>query len=186
MGGALIPLIALGMPGSVITAVLLGALVLHGLQPGSLLFRQNPEAIHAIIGTMLVANVAMFLLMLVGARWIAKLSVVPRKILSPLVVLSCLWGAYTLSSRWFDVFVMLGFGILGWLMERFRIPLAPFVIGFVLAPVAEENLCAGLMASGGSYLPLLTRPVSLAFIVLAVFLLARKETKRKKPQDIIS
>ena len=181
VGGALIPLIALGMPGSVITAVLLGALVLHGLQPGPLLFRQNPEAIHAIIGTMLVANVVMFLLMLVGARWIAKLSAVPRKILSPLVVLSCLWGAYALSSRWFDVFVMLGFGILGWLMERLRIPLAPFVIGFVLAPVAEENLCAGLMASGGSYLPLLTRPVSLAFIVLAVFLLARKETKRKKP-----
>ena len=186
VGGALIPLIALGMPGSVITAVLLGALVLHGLQPGPLLFRQNPEAIHAIIGTMLVANVVMFLLMLVGARWIAKLSAVPRKILSPLVVLSCLWGAYALSGRWFDVFVMLGFGILGWLMERFKIPLAPFVIGFVLAPVAEENLCAGLMASGGSYLPLLTRPVSLAFIILAVFLLARKETKRKKPQDLVS
>ncbi|MEM9280392.1 MAG: tripartite tricarboxylate transporter permease [Verrucomicrobiota bacterium] len=186
VGGALIPLIALGMPGSVITAVLLGALILHGLQPGPLLFRQNPEAIHAIIGTMLVANIVMFLLMLVGARWVAKLSAVPRAILSPLVVLSCLWGAYALSGRWFDVFVMIGFGIAGWAMERLKLPLAPFVIGFVLAPVAEENLCAGLMASGGSYLPMLTRPVSLAFIGLALFLLARKETQRKKPQDLIS
>jgi len=180
VGGALIPLISLGMPGSVITAVLLGALVLHGLQPGPLLFRQNPEAINAIIGTMLIANVVMFLIMVIGARWIAKLSAVPRVILSPLVVLSCLWGAYALSGRWFDVFVMIGFGFLGWLMEHLKIPLAPFVIGFVLAPVAEENLCAGLMASGGSYLPLLARPVSLAFIVLAVFLLARKENNHKK------
>tara|TARA_R110002096_G_scaffold113320_8_gene246397 strand:+ start:7276 stop:8739 length:1464 start_codon:yes stop_codon:yes gene_type:complete len=186
VGGALIPLIALGMPGSVITAVLLGALILHGLQPGPLLFRQNPEAVHAIIGTMLIGNIVMFLLMLIGAKWIAKLSAVPRKILSPLVFISCLWGSYALSGRWFDVFVMLGFGIAGWLMERLKLPLAPFVIGFVLAPVAEENLCAGLMASGGSYLPLFTRPVSLVFIVLAGFLLARKETKRKKPQDLVS
>jgi putative tricarboxylic transport membrane protein len=174
------------MPGSVITAVLLGALVLHGLQPGPLLFRQNPEAIHAIIGTMLVSNIAMFLLMLVGARWISKLSAVPRIVLWPLVIISCLWGAHALSGRWFDVFVMLGFGLLGWLMERLKLPLAPFVIGFVLAPVAEENLCAGLMASGGTYLPLFTRPVALAFILLAAFLLARKESKRKTPQDLVS
>ncbi len=186
VGGALIPLIALGVPGSVIGAVLLGALILHGLQPGPLLFRQNPEAVHAIIGTMFLGNIVMFCLMLGGARWIARLSAVPRKILSPLVFISCLWGAYALSGRWFDVIIMLGFGVVGWLMERLKLPLAPFVIGFVLAPVAEENLCAGLMASGGTYLPLVTRPVSLIFLVLAGLLLARKENQRKKPQDLVS
>lgn len=173
VGGALIPLLALGVPGSVIGAVLLGALVVHGLQPGPLLFRQNPEAVHAIIGTMLVANVMMCGLMLCSARWIARISTVPKRFLWPLVFLSCVWGAYALGARWFDVSVMLAFGIVGWLMESARTPLSAFVIGFVLAPVAEENLCAGLMASGGSYLPLLTRPVSLTFLVLALFLVLR-------------
>ena len=85
VGGALIPLIALGIPGSVIGAVLLGALIFHGLIPGPLLFRQNPEAVHAIIGTVLVANVMMYLIMLCGARWIARLSTIPKKLLLPVL-----------------------------------------------------------------------------------------------------
>ena len=182
VGGALIPLIALGVPGSVIGAVLLGALIVHGLQPGPLLFRQNPEAVHAIIGTVLVANVMMYLVMLGCARWIAKLSAVPKKILFPLVTACCIWGAYALNGLWFDVVVMLAFGVLGWRMEIAKLPLAAFVIGFVLAPVAEENLCAGLMASGGSYLPLLTRPISLCFLITAVVLLLwKKKGSANKP-----
>jgi putative tricarboxylic transport membrane protein len=180
VGGALIPLIALGVPGSVIGAVLLGALIVHGLQPGPLLFRQNPEAVHAIIGTVLLANVVMFGLMLFAARWIARLAVVPRAVLFPIVLVSCIWGAHALSGSWFDVGVMLGFGVVGWLMERGRLPLAAFVIGFVLAPIAEENLCAGLMASGGSYAPLVTRPASLLLLVVAGALLLRKESFWKK------
>ena len=92
VGGALIPLIALGVPGSVIGAVLLGALIVHGLQPGPLLFRQNPDAVHAIIGTVLVANLMMYLIMVGCARWIARLSFVPKKILFPLVAGCCIWG----------------------------------------------------------------------------------------------
>lgn len=175
VGGALIPLIALGVPGSVIGAVLLGALIVHGLQPGPLLFRQNPEAVHAIIGTVLAANLMMYLLMLGGARWIARLSAVPKVILFPLVTACCIWGAYALNGLWFDVGVMLVFGVVGWRMEKARLPLAAFVIGFVLAPVAEENLCAGLMASGGSYAPLITRPISLGFLAIAAILLFRKK-----------
>ena len=174
VGGALIPLIALGVPGSVIGAVLLGALVVHGLQPGPLLFKQNPEAVHAIIGAVLVANVMMYFLMLVGARWIARLSAVPQKVLVPVITLCCVWGAYALNDQAVDVVVMFTFGVLGWRMEKARLPLAAFVIGFVLAPVAEENLCAGLMASGGSYMPLFTRPLSLLMLVTAAALLLRK------------
>lgn len=178
VGGALIPLIALGIPGSVIGAVLLGALIVHGLQPGPLLFRQNPEAVHAIIGTVLVANVFMYILMLGCARWIAKLSSVPKKILFPLVTICCVWGAYALNNLWFDVGIMLLFGTIGWWMEKAKLPLAAFVIGFVLAPVAEENICAGLMASGGSYLPLLTRPISLCLLITASALLLWKRKAR--------
>jgi len=178
VGGALIPLIALGIPGSVIGAVLLGALVLHGLQPGPLLFRQNPVAVEAIIGAVLVANVLMAALMLGGARWMAKLAAVPRVVLWPVVFGSCVFGAHQLNGRWFDVGVMLVFGVVGFAMERWRLPLAAFVIGFVLAPVAEENLCAGLMASGGSYAPLVTRPISLLLLLAAAVLLI---WKRKVP-----
>ncbi|MEM7383414.1 MAG: tripartite tricarboxylate transporter permease [Verrucomicrobiota bacterium] len=175
VGGALIPLLALGVPGSVIGAVLLGALVVHGLQPGPLLFRQNPEAVHAIMSTMLLANVMMAGLMLFSARWIARLATVPKRFLWPLVFLSCVWGAYALGGRWFDVGVMLAFGVGGWKMEQARLPLSAFVIGFVLAPVAEEHLCAGLMASGGSFLPVVVRPVSLAFLFLSAVLVFRKK-----------
>ena len=174
VGGALIPLIALGIPGSVIGAVLLGALVLHGLQPGPLLFRQNPAAVEAIIGAALVANLMMAALMLGGARWMARLAAVPRILLWLVVFGSCVYGAFQLNERWFDVGVMLAFGMAGFAMERWRLPLAAFVIGFVLAPVAEENLCAGLMASGGSYAPLVTRPISLLLLLAAAGLLIWK------------
>ena len=174
VGGALIPLIALGIPGSVIGAVLLGALVLHGLQPGPLLFRQNPAAVEAIIGAVLVANFLMAVLMLCGARWMAKLAAVPRAVLWPVVFGSCVFGAFQLNGRGFDVGVMLAFGVVGFAMEHWRLPLAAFVIGFVLAPVAEENLCAGLMASGGSYAPLVTRPISLLLLLTAAGLLIWK------------
>jgi len=189
VGGALIPLIALGVPGSVIGAVLLGALTIHGLTPGTLLFKNDPKVVHAIIGTVLVANVMMYLVMLGCARWIAKLSTIPKKILFPLVALSCVWGTLALTGRWFDVGVMLAFGVVGWRMEKANLPLAPFVIGFVLAPVAEKSLCSGLMASGGSYTPLFVRPddeipipISLFFIIMAIVLLLwKKKGSANKP-----
>ncbi len=90
----------------------------------------------------------------------------------------CVVGSYALSNRMFDVWVTVAFGVVGCAMHRLRIPLAPFVIGFVLAPVAEENLAAGLMISGGSYWPLVTRPVSLVFVSIASALLARSLWRR--------
>ena len=117
----------------------------------------------------------MYVIMLCGARWIARLSTIPKKIILPAVAVSCLWGAYALNDLWFDLVVMLVFGLVGWRMEKAKLPLAAFVIGFVLAPVAEENLCAGLMASGCSYAPLVTRPISLCLLLVAGVLLLRKK-----------
>jgi putative tricarboxylic transport membrane protein len=168
VGGALIPLIALGIPGSVIDAILLGAFVIHGLTPGPLLFTNNPEIVHTIMGAYLVANLFMAVFMWLSVRWITRLTDIPRYVLLPVVLVFCVIGSFALSSRMFDVWVMLGFGLVGFVMERAKIPLAPFVIGFVLAPVAEENLCSGLMQSGGSWLPLVTRPMSLVFLLMGV------------------
>lgn len=171
VGGALIPLVAMGIPGSVIDAILLGALVLHGLQPGPLLFKQEPQLIYTIMGTYAVANVAMFLVLVLAVRWIARLVEVPKQFLLPVILTFCVVGSYSLGNRMFDVWVMLGFGLVGFGMERSKIPLAPFVIGFVLGPIAEKNLCEGLMSSGGSYLPLVTRPISFIFLFISALIL---------------
>lgn len=171
IGGSLIPLIAMGLPGSVVEAVLLGALVIHGLQPGPRLFSESPDMVYTIMGSMLLANFAMAIMMIFSMRWLAKIATVPKPFLLPVILAFCVIGSYALSNRFFDVWVMLGFAILGMMMERCRIPLAPFIIGFVLGPIAEKNLSLGLQASGGSYAPLLTRPLSLLFLALALLLL---------------
>ncbi|MCA9120172.1 MAG: tripartite tricarboxylate transporter permease [Planctomycetaceae bacterium] len=171
VGGALIPLVALGIPGSVIDAILLGALVLHGLTPGPLLFRDNPEVVYTIMAATLVANFAMAGFMLASIRYLTKLMNAPRAYLVPVILVCCVVGSYAQNNRMFDVWVMLAFGAFGFALESIKIPLAPFVIGFILAPIAEENLGAGLQASGGSYLPILTSPISLVFCLFAAGLL---------------
>ena len=168
IGGALIPLIAMGIPGSVIDAILIGALTIHGLQPGPLLLEQNPDTVHRMMATILVANIFMFGFMLAAAPWLARFASMPKAILVPAIVTFCVIGSFALANRMFDVWVMLGFGVIGLAMNRFRIPIAPFVIGFVLAPIAEEHLIEGLMQSGGSWQPLFTRPVSLVMLLAAV------------------
>ena len=112
----------------------------------------------------------MFLFMCFSVTWLARLTETPRAFLIPIVLTFSVTGSYALSNRMFDVWVMLGFGLIGFFMERKKLPLAPFVLGFVLAPIAEEHLCEGLMQTGGSYLPLLTRPISLLFTIGALFI----------------
>ena len=171
VGGALVPLIAMGIPGSVIDAILLGALLVHSIQPGPLLFVNNPDVVYAVIATALVANVVMFVVMLGAVGYLAKLRNVPRAFLMPTIVVFCVVGSYALSNRMFDVWVMLFFGVVGYFLERAKVPLGPFVIGLVLEPIAEESLRSGLMLSGGSYAPLIERPISAGFMVVAVIML---------------
>lgn len=167
VGGALIPLFAMGIPGSVIDAILLGALTIHGLQPGPLLIEQNPELFGRVMIALLLANLAMCGLMLALAPHLAILARIPQAILSPAVLTLCVLGSFALANRMFDVWVMLSMGVVGITMNRLRLPLAPFVIGFVLEPIAESHLTEGLMQSGGSWLPLIARPVSLLFLIAA-------------------
>ena len=144
---------------------------MHGLQPGPLLFRDNPEIVYTIIATALIANCFMVVFMVLSVAVLAKLMNVSRAVLVPIVMVFCVVGAYALQNRMFDVWVMLAFGAIGFGMESVKIPLPPFVIGFILAPIAEEKLGTGLQASGGSYLPPLTSPISVAFCLIAAVLL---------------
>ena len=166
--GSLVPLLTLGIPGSVITAVLLGAMVIHNLNPGPLLFSQNGFIAYTVIGGALAANVVMLVVMRVATPVLAKLMYVNKAWLLPPIVVFCVIGAFSVSSRYFDVGIMLVFALVGFLMNRARIPTGPFIIAYILTPMAEENLRSGLVIYDGSFLPLLTRPVPAVFLAIAV------------------
>jgi putative tricarboxylic transport membrane protein len=169
-GGTLIPLLTLGIPGGLTDSILLGALVIHNLQPGPLLFKNNPEIVNTIFATHLVAHIAMFAMMTLGIALFARLMRLPRGFILPMVIVFSVLGAFALNNRAFDIWVMLGFGTLGILLELAKVPLAPFVVGLVLAPVAESELRAGLMSSAGSFRPLIERPIALTFLIIAAAL----------------
>lgn len=182
VGGALIPLVSLGIPGSVIDAILLGAFVIHGLQPGPLLFENNPEIVQTIVVGYFVANVFMFAFMMLSARWLVRLTTIPTGLMVPVLLSFCVLGSYALSNRMFDVWVMVTFGVLGLAFEKLRIPTAPFVIGFVLSPIAEENLCAALLASDHDWTVFLTHQPSMALLIAAFAVCVYG--LRRKPSDV--
>lgn len=170
-GGTLIPLLALGIPGGLADAVLLGALIIHNLAPGPMLFLRNPEIVNSIMAAHLVAHVLMFAFMTLGVLLFARLMLISRVWVFPVVLVVCIIGAYTVNGRMFDVWVMLGFGVIGYALEYCKVPIAPFVVGLVLGPLAEQHLRTGLMASGGDLSALLQRPIAMTFLVVAVLAL---------------
>jgi len=171
VGGALIPLLAIGIPGSVIDVFLMSAMMIHGIQPGPLLFEQHSSIVYVVIAACLLSSVLMFGQMYLMIPFLRRVLDVPRQFVLPLIMVFCVVGVFASSNRMFDVWIMLGFGVLGFLMERGGLPLGPFVIGFILAPIAESRLRQGLMMTDGSYLPLVTQPLTLTLMLLAVLLL---------------
>jgi putative tricarboxylic transport membrane protein len=185
IGGALIPLITMGIPGSVTEAILIGALTIHNLQPGPLLFQNAPEIAYGIIAAYLVANLLMLMMMWGAVRYIAQIVRLPRSGLMAVILVFCVTGSYAVNSSFTDVWVMIAFGVIGLGLEYCRVPLGPFVIGFVLSPIAEEQLRASLMMSDGNVAEILTRPYALLFLALAVATvaspaLARRLAERKR------
>lgn len=188
VGGALIPLIAMGIPGSVIDAILIGALMIHSIQPGPTLFLTNADIVWGIMAAYLLANILMYVLMTGTVGYISRLMYIPRSFVLPVVMVFCVVGSFALNNTMFDVWVMLGFGIVGFLLERGKFPLGPFVIGFVLAPLAEEKLRSGLMMTAGDPSPILTRPLPLLFSAIALALLVwplwRDYRKRQRVDSV--
>lgn len=171
IGGALIPLITMGIPGSVTEAILIGALTIHNLQPGPLLFQNAPQIAYGIIAAYLVANVIMLVFMWSAVKYIARLAQIPRAGLLGPILIFCVVGSYAINNSFIDVWVMIAFGVIGLGLEAVRVPLGPFVIGFVLSPIAEEQLRASLMMSDGNFAEILQRPYALLFLVLAALTL---------------
>ena len=168
IGGALIPLLTLGIPGDGVTAMLLGAFMIHGLTPGPLLFTQSADLVYTIFAVCILANVIMLILELGGMRIFIKLLSIPKHILLPIVLVLCTVGAFATNNRIFDVQSIILFGILGYLMSKFKLPVAPFILSFILGDLVETNLRRGLMLTKGSFWEFFTHPIAAVFMLIAV------------------
>ncbi len=169
--GAFIPLLTLGIPSNVVMAMLLGALIIHGVTPGPLLLSQHPQLFWGVVASMYVGN-AMLLalnLPLIG-MWVQLLRV-PYSILFPIIVLFCLLGSYSLNNSTTDVAIMLIFGIIGYLMKKISLEAAPMVLAFVLGPMMETALRQALIKSKGSFSIFFTRPISATCLIIAIALM---------------
>jgi len=166
VGGALVPLLTLGIPGSSSAAVLIGALMIHNLQPGPELFTKHPEIVNTLFSSLLVANVFILVLGLLGARLWIKAALIPKRLLYPLIFAFSFIGSYAVRSSVFDVGVCLVFGLVGWLLSRAKFPVSPVVLGMILGTMIEKNLRATLMMGGFSLF--VQRPLSLTLLLLAL------------------
>ena len=167
-GGALVPMLTLGIPGDPVTAVMLGALVIQGLRPGPLLFQQNAPFVYGLFASLLLANVLAAALTLVAVRCSVPLLGLRRATLGPVILLLCVVGSYAIDSSWFDVATMLAFGLLGFVLQRYGFPTVPVVLALVLGPPLETNLRRAVVEAQGDYTVLLTQPISLLFLLLSL------------------
>ncbi len=170
-GGAMIPLLTLGIPGSGTGAVLLGALVLYGLNPGPLLFTDNPEIVWPIIASMYLGNVALLVMNLPMVPFFAKLLKTPYKVMYPGILLLSVVGVYSVNFSIFDVWMLVVFGLMGYVMKKLDIPPAPLVLAFVLEPIAENAIRQSLLLSDNSPMIYLERPISAVLVGLGALLM---------------
>jgi putative tricarboxylic transport membrane protein len=165
-GGAMVPTLALGIPGSATTAVILAALVMHGFRPGPHLIRETPEFVYAIFGAMLIANFMFLGIGLAGAKLFSRITLIPRALLWPAVFVFAMIGSYANGASMFDVWLMLLSGILGFVMLRHGFGLAPLVMGLILGPLVEESFSQSMIMYDNEFIRLFDSPIVVGFFAL--------------------
>jgi putative tricarboxylic transport membrane protein len=171
VGGAFIPLLVLGIPGSAATAVILGALLLHNVQPGPQIFQTQPELVYTIIAALLVSVVLMFIVGLLASGPMVRLLKVPEQYVAVLIVLFAYIGAFAIRNSISDVWIMTLFAVLGFFMQKWGYPMAPLVLGAILGPLAERYFTTAMISSGNDPTVFVTRPISAVLTVLWVVVL---------------
>jgi putative tricarboxylic transport membrane protein len=182
-----IPLFSFGLPTAPSMAVMLGGLMMYGLQPGPMLFQQNPQFVWAVIASMYIGNVMLLVLNLPLVGMWAKICKIPFYILGPLIIFCAMIGTYSIRFQAFDIWVMLLFGVIGYFMRKFGYPIAPMVLASVLAQMLETAMGQALLMSQGSPLIFFNRPISLVFMVLAFLSIGRgiwSQIKAKAPEVV--
>jgi len=168
-GGDMLPMLTLGIPGDAATAVLMGALTIHNLQPGPLLFRDHSELVHQIFGGMIVANFMFVILGLTFARFFARVINIDHRYLVPMIFIACMVGSYSINNVLYDLATCVFFGFLGYLMIRYDYPVSPMVLAQILGAMMESNFRRSLVMSRGDPSILVTRPIALTILILAAF-----------------
>lgn len=182
-GGALIPLLTLGIPGDPMGPILLGALMLHGLAPGPLLFQESPEVVSVVFISMLLASILLGIIGLAGSKAFSRIIDIPGHLLLPIIVILCVIGAFAMRNALFDVVVLIIAGITGYGLRRVNVPLPPLLLGFILGPMLEDNLRRSLLISEGSVGVFFTRPLSGAILVLALLITGLSFVKQRKVEN---
>lgn len=184
-GGSMIPLLTFGIPGDPAVAVVLGAFLIHGLVPGAQLFVTEPALINGLIAGMFLASIIMLVQGLLFIKLYAHILRIDPKMLMPVIAVLTVVGAYATNTSFFDVFVMLGFGVLGYLFSKASIPLTPLVLGLILGPILESNLRRAIILDHGSFTFLLDRPITIIILSLAVLSLGSALwTKRRAAEPV--
>ena len=164
----MIPLLSLGVPGDAVTAVLLGAFIIQGLQPGPMLYKEHIDIVYQIFASMMLAQFVMLFIGMAGIRLFSKVILVDRAILTPSIFVLSMVGAFAMRSNIFDVYTTLAFGILGYVMMRYDYPLSPILLALILGPMAEANLRRAMVISSGDPSILFSRPIAVVLMALAV------------------
>lgn len=184
-GATMVPLLTLGIPGDTTMAVLLGALMVHGLTPGPLLFEENAPEVYAIFATLIIACVALLFIGYLAIPFFSRVVTVPKAFLFPIIIVMCIVGSYAVNNRIFEILVLFGGGLLGYVFRKYGFPLAPVNIAFLLGPMVEMNMRQSLVISGGDPLIFLVRPVSATFLALTLvsiyFIAKRVRLEKLKP-----
>lgn len=167
VGGALIPTLTLGIPGSSATAILMGALMVHGIMPGPTLMTEYADVTYTLIWALLFSNIVMFFEGLLFTRAAIHVTRVPNKVLSPIIIILCVIGAFAINNSFFDVYMMLIFGLLGYFMDKIGVPTAPMVVGLILGQMLNVSLHQSLMISGGSWMIFFSNPISTVLLIIA-------------------
>ena len=186
IGGALIVLLTLGIPGDNATSMVLAGFQIHSITPGPLLFKTSAALVYALFAAFIIANLVMMVSELLGLPLFSKVLSIPGSYLLPVVIACCFVGSFSANNRIFDILVMVIFGLVGYILKRWEYPLAPMVVGFILAPLLEENVRRSLMRTEGSFLPILSSPIALVFFILTavmVVLSVRSELKERKKKN---
>jgi len=167
-GGAMVPLLSLGIPGDAVTAVMLGALMLIGIRPGPLLFREHPEIINPIFAGMFLSNLLILVLGLLSIKLFSQVLKAPDSILFPTIFVLCFLGAFSLNNSIYDMFIAFIFGIIGYVMRKNYFPIAPVVLGVILGPIAEDELGRALIISHGDWSVLFKSPIAIFFYIISL------------------
>lgn len=187
-GGAMIPMLALGIPGDVVTAIMLGAFVVHGIKPGPLLFTQHISEVYMIYVSLLLSTLFLLVIGLLFLPIVVQIVRIRKSVLFPCVFILCIIGTYSARGNVFDSLMMLGFGLFGYFMRCNKFQLAPFIIAFVLGPEAELNFRLALRISDNNYMTFLEKPISAVLLILtlisAVFFV-RRSMQQKEIETVI-